>query len=49
MKETDELKDFDAVKYFREIKTKISEEIKDMTYEQLQEYLAKDNSFATKD
>lgn len=34
-------KDFDAVKTFREIKDKISKEIKDMTYEQLMEYFEK--------
>ncbi|MCF0070357.1 hypothetical protein LZD49_07730 [Dyadobacter sp. CY261] len=33
------VKQFDAVKTFREIKTKISEEIKDMNLEQLQKYL----------
>jgi hypothetical protein len=34
-------KDFDTVKTFREIKDKISEEIKGMTYEQLMEYFEK--------
>jgi hypothetical protein len=32
------VKQFDAVKTFREIKTKISKEIKDMNLEQLQKY-----------
>lgn len=35
------LKQFDTVKTFREIKSKISKDIKDMTFEQLQEYLDK--------
>jgi len=35
------LKEFDTVKTFREIKNKISNEIKGMTFEQLQEYLDK--------
>jgi hypothetical protein len=34
-------KEFDTVKTFREIKTKISNDIKGMTFEQLQEYLNK--------
>jgi hypothetical protein len=34
-------KEFDTVKIFREIKEKISKDIKDMTFEQLQEYLEK--------
>ena len=34
-------KDFDVVKTFREIKDKISKEIKDMSYEQLMEYFEK--------
>ena len=33
------VKEFDAVKTFREIKNKISKDIKDMTFEQLQAYL----------
>lgn len=33
------VKEFDTVKTFREIKTKISNEIKGMTFEQLQAYL----------
>ncbi len=32
-------KDFDTVKIFREIKNKISQEIKGMTFEQLNAYL----------
>jgi hypothetical protein len=32
------VKQFDTVKTFRKIKTKISEEIKDMNLEQLQKY-----------
>ena len=32
-------KEFDTVKTFREIKTKISKDIKGMTFEQLQAYL----------
>lgn len=32
------VKQFDTVKTFRKIKTKISEEIKDMNLEQLQQY-----------
>ena len=35
------LKDFDTVKVFREIKDKISKDIKGMTFEQLQAYLDK--------
>lgn len=34
-------KDFDTVKTFREIKEKISKEIKGMTFEQLTAYLEK--------
>lgn len=34
-------KEFDTVKTFREIKEKISKEIKGMTFEQLNEYLEK--------
>lgn len=34
-------KDFDAVETFREIKNKISNDIKGMTFEQLQVYLDK--------
>jgi len=42
MKTKDKIvKDFDTVKTFREIKTKISKDIKDMTFEQLQAYLDK--------
>lgn len=33
------IKQFDTVRTFREIKTKISEEIKDMNLEQLQKYM----------
>jgi hypothetical protein len=35
------VKDFDTVKTFREIKDKISKDIKGMTFEQLQAYLDK--------
>jgi hypothetical protein len=35
------VKDFDTVKTFREIKDKISNDIKGMTFEQLQVYLDK--------
>ncbi len=35
------LKEFDTVKTFREIKIKISNDIKGMTFDQLQEYLDK--------
>lgn len=35
------VKNFDTVKVFREIKNKISSDIKGMTFEQLQEYLDK--------
>ncbi len=35
------VKEFDTVKTFREIKTKISNDIKGMTFEQLQAYLDK--------
>jgi beta-lactam-binding protein with PASTA domain len=35
------VKDFDTVKVFREIKEKISKDIKGMTFEQLQAYLDK--------
>jgi hypothetical protein len=34
-------KDFDTVKTFREIKDKISQEIKGMNFEQLKEYFEK--------
>lgn len=34
-----EKKDFDTVKTFREIKNKISNDIKDMSFEQLKAYL----------
>lgn len=34
-------KDFDTVKTFREIKEKISKEIKNLSYEQLMEYFEK--------
>jgi hypothetical protein len=34
-------KDFDAVKYMRQTRDKISRDIADMNYEQLKEYLAK--------
>jgi hypothetical protein len=40
-------KDFDTVKVFREIKEKISKEIKGMTFEQLNAYLEK-NTLKTK-
>lgn len=40
-------KDFDTVKVFREIKEKISQEIKGMTFEQLNAYLEK-NTLKTK-
>jgi len=32
-------KEFDTVKYFREVKEKISKETADMTFSQLKEYL----------
>jgi hypothetical protein len=35
------VKEFDTVKTFREIKEKISKDIKGMTFEQLQKYLDK--------
>lgn len=35
------VKEFDTVKTFREIKNKISKDIKGMTYEQFQAYLEK--------
>ena len=35
------VKEFDTVKIFREIKNKISNDIKGMTFEQLQAYLDK--------
>lgn len=35
------VKDFDTVKTFRDIKNKISTDIKGMTFEQLQAYLNK--------
>lgn len=35
------VKEFDTVKTFREIKNKISKDIKGMTFEQLQAYLHK--------
>ena len=38
---TKAVKDFDTLKVFREIKTKISEEIKGMTFEELNAYLEK--------
>ena len=42
MKTTDKkIKEFDTVKTFREIKDKISKEIKGMTFEQLNAYLEK--------
>lgn len=34
-------KDFDAVKFMRQTRDKISQDIADMTYEQLKEYFAK--------
>lgn len=34
-------KDFDTVKFFREIKKKISEETKDMGFKEFKEYLKK--------
>ena len=34
-------KDFDTVKTFRDIKTKVSQEIKGMTFEQLKAYFEK--------
>lgn len=36
-------KEFDTVKTFREIKDKISREIKDMNFEQIKEYLKKNS------
>lgn len=33
-------KDFDAVKYMRQTRDKISQDISDMNYEQLKEYFA---------
>lgn len=41
-------KEFDTVKVFREIKDKISKEIKDMTFEQLNAYLEKNKLRAKK-
>ena len=42
MKTTDKkIKDFDTVKIFREIKTKISKDIQGMNFEQLKHYLDK--------
>ena len=42
MKTTEKkIKEFDTVKTFRTIKDKISKDIQDMTFEQLQSYLAK--------
>jgi len=38
---TKTVKEFDTVKTFREIKTKISKDIQGMTFEQLQAYLDK--------
>ena len=38
---TESKKEFDTVKTFREIKEKISMEIKDMTFEQLMAYFEK--------
>lgn len=35
------MKEFDTVKTFREIKKKISKDIKNMNFEQLQDYLDK--------
>ena len=40
-------KEFDTVKVFREIKDKISKEIKDMTFEQLNAYLDKNKMKVT--
>lgn len=40
-KKVKEDKTFDTVKFFREIKDKISKEIEGMTFEQLTEYLEK--------
>ena len=40
-KKTTNEKEFDTVKIFREIKEKISKEIKDMSYEELMEYFEK--------
>ncbi len=37
-------KEFDTVKEFREIKDRISKEIKGMTFEQLNEYLDKNKT-----
>lgn len=36
-------KDFDAVKFMREVKDKISREIADLTPEQIKEYFSKKN------
>ncbi len=41
-------KDFDTVKTFRDIKTKISKEIKGMNFEQLKAYFEKTKLEATK-
>jgi beta-lactam-binding protein with PASTA domain len=42
MKTTDKkIKDFDTVKFFREIKNKVSKDIQGMTFEQLKQYLEK--------
>lgn len=41
-------KEFDSVKIFREIKDKISIEIKGMTFEQLNAYLENNNKLSPK-
>ena len=42
MKTTDKkIKDFDTVKFFREIKNKVSKDIQGMNFEQLKQYLDK--------
>jgi len=41
MKKTKKIKKFDAVKFMRDVRTKISREIEGMSFEQLQEYFAK--------
>jgi hypothetical protein len=40
-KDKDQIKDFDTVKTFRSIKDKISKELKDLSFEEIREYLKK--------
>jgi len=41
MKKTKKEKEFDAVKFMREVRTAISKEIEGMNFEQIKEYFAK--------